>query len=230
MKEHPMLFTAELIQKIISGEKTMTRRIITKRNSRMIGLDDYKFDELEDDRLCLSKNSDHLIYCLSIVPHPTHPEYGHIYPRMEVGDRIWVKETFSNDWEHNRVFYRADAVGNTVTYLLDGSSGFGGGVGEAQISKWIPSIFMPRWASRITLEITAVSPERLQDIRNEDAVKEGFHNHYEFERGAGGAAYQNCINRAEWTFAEGWDKLNTKQDCTWKSNPMVWVIRFKNIT
>jgi hypothetical protein len=118
------------------------------------------------------------------------------------GDRLWVRETFSarrtiNGKIHNDmpVIYRAD-----------------GGLADASCG-WRPSIFMPRWASRITLEITDVRVERLQEITEEDCISEGL------------KLLQGGI-RSE--FAVLWDSINGKT-YPWASNPWVFVIAFRRL-
>lgn len=127
------------------------------------------------------------------------------------GDRLWVKET----WFPSPVGQPASNVkipkalpdGWTVLYAASGDT----------ISKplhWKPSIFMPRWASRLTLEITAVMVERLQDISMSDVFAEG------------------CILSTSKSdpidFQNLWDSINGKT-YPWSSNPFVWVISFKTL-
>ena len=81
---------------------------------------------------------------------------------------------------------------------------------SSQSLRLVPSIFMPHWASRITLEITGLRFERLQEISNNALIKEG-------------------CNRVE-AFIELWDSLNARRGYGWVTNPFVWVIEFKRIT
>lgn len=132
-------------------------------------------------------------------------------PYGQVGDALWVRETWQQitpsgrhgQWHtvdtpcdglpHRKLYYAADAE-------------------RDEPPKWRPSIFMPRWASRITLEITGIRVERLQAITDADIAAEGF--------GTGGTA--------RITFAETWEKLNGKK-FPWASDPWVWRIEFKRI-
>ena len=116
-------------------------------------------------------------------------------PYGQPGGRLWVRETFE-DCEsalHSCVLYRAD----------------GGTPG----TKWTPSIHMPRWASRITLEITGVRVERLQDISEEDAISEGT----PFPCGGWVGGYQKL-----------WESIHGPG--SWDLNPWVWVVEFKRVT
>jgi hypothetical protein len=86
--------------------------------------------------------------------------------------------------------------------------------------KWSPSIFMPRWASRIMLEIVNIRVERLQEIGETEAFSEGVENlHIIFDHGK---SYRD-------TYAELWNQLNQKRGLGWDVNPFVWVIEFKTI-
>jgi len=119
-------------------------------------------------------------------------------PYGQPGDRLWVRETYNSCG--GKPFYRAD--------------------GELHPDwKWRPSIFMPRWASRITLEITAVRVERLKDITIEDAQAEGVTP----------LGVEGDGRRWRAAFRELWDSLNAKRGHGWGANPWVWVISFKRV-
>ncbi len=130
------------------------------------------------------------------------------------GDRLWVRETFC--WsgyasDPEEVLYRADEE-----YTLEDRGDL----------PWKPSIFMPRWASRISLEITVVRVERLIDISATDAIAEGA------RRTADGGAWhiENEQHRSadpRDTFASLWESINGAG--SWEQNPWVWVIEFKRI-
>jgi hypothetical protein len=113
------------------------------------------------------------------------------------GDRLWVRETWAptGDPAPNEAIYRADEKWSS--------------------SRWRPSIFMPRWASRITLEVVSVRVERLQEITLADIEAEGF--------GRVGALGQGATFER---WAKGWDAINAKRG-SWASNPWVWRIEFR---
>jgi len=119
------------------------------------------------------------------------------------GDFLWVKETFAKPPHEDRIIYRATAASYE----------------DATEYKWRPSIFMPRTASRIDLEIVNVLVERLQEISEEDAIKEGCPEQ-DWYRVPGGPG--------KW-FSSTWDKINGEK-CPWISNPWVWCIEFKRVT
>jgi hypothetical protein len=123
------------------------------------------------------------------------------------GDRLWVRETWRSDDfapdDPSRTIYRADGPDDLIRETRG-------------IIRWRPSIFLPRYRSRLTLEVTAVRVERLQDISEEDAEAEGAF-------ALGDAA---CSHR-EW-FMGGWDSINGKR-APWASNPWVWVVTFRRL-
>ena len=122
-------------------------------------------------------------------------------PYGQPGDRLWVRETFS--LSGNGYFFRADVPQpETVKY------------------SWNPSIHMPRWASRITLEIINIRVERLQEISEKDANAEGVGTLFKYGMPAGRSI--DCFHAL-------WDSINAKR-APWASNPFVWVIEFKLIT
>ena len=85
-------------------------------------------------------------------------------------------------------------------------------------------MYMPRWASRITLEIKRISVERVQDITWEDCKAEGTPS-YTAARGA----LADDPPDARWKYIETWDELNAKRGYAWDTNPWVWVIEFRRV-
>ena len=121
-------------------------------------------------------------------------------PYGQPGDRLWVRETFGH-FERNDNF----TPGCEVFYRADGEC--------LEIKPWRPSIHMPRWASRITLEITSVRVERLQDISEADAIAEG--------------VYTDPARSAYDAYAQLWDEINGPG--SWAANPWVWVLELRRI-
>lgn len=126
-----------------------------------------------------------------------------VCPYGKLGDRLWVRETWRH-WQvgnpESKVVYRAD---------FDKDPGF-----------WKSSIHMPRWASRIVLKITGVRVERLQEISEADAQAEGVEPVYFPHDGS-------TLHPHFHGFKNLWDKINGKR-ASWESNPLVWVIEFRN--
>ena len=121
-----------------------------------------------------------------------------------MGDRLWVRESF-----------HATDIGHAVHYKAKD--------GEPNWMKWKPSIFMPRWASRILLEITEVRTERLQTITPEDCKAEGINLDTDpFPTINAPDKYLRC-------FQTLWDSLNTKKGYGWEKNPWCWCLSFKRI-
>jgi hypothetical protein len=130
-------------------------------------------------------------------------------PYGTIGDRLWVKET-----HHVRDAGYVDGTGRDIVYKADD---------EDFPYGWTPSIHMPRWASRINLEITGIRVERVQDISEEDARAEGLWCKFDGQ-GCEGQCHK-CSATAKEAFEALWDSINSKR-APWASNPWVWVIEF----
>lgn len=137
-------------------------------------------------------------------------------PYGQVGDRLWVRETWATEkrMDNKPPSFLGDASDVPLWYRVNDR------LTEDRVErgKWRPSIFMPRWASRLTLEITALRVERLQEITPRDCEHEGIDG-------------ENMLD----TFIKNdfrilWDSLNTKRGYGWEKNPWVWVISFKRLT
>jgi hypothetical protein len=131
-----------------------------------------------------------------------------ISPYGAVGDRLWVRETFC-DTGCMRAVYRASTKEENWKWR-----------------KWKPSIFMPRWASRITLEITGVRIERVREISEADAWAEGYEVHWRERRKDENSGRPAPVG---W-FAALWNSINASRGYPWSKNPPVWVISFRRIT
>ena len=190
MKYRPILFSAPMVLAILEGRKTKTRRIMKPQPSEEWQPFNYctiqKF--IGDGVLAEPKDSAPWGYCNE------YGDEGYPCPFGTVGDRLWVRETF---------FCATGEPGPTLChYRADNDCDEFKGL-------WRPSIFMPRWASRITLEIVSVKVERLQDISEADELAEGA--------------------TPEMPFGTVWRKINTKPDIRWEDNPWVWAIEFKKV-
>lgn len=178
MKEQPILFSEPMVQAILEGRKTQTRRIVSARNSLIDGspTSSRKWESMEfdfdqawvDQGPSPAGNPGPYLH----VPSMAHGTVHRIYPRyFNCWDALWVRETWCNAWDDERdrwsdpprYHYRAD--GYEVRH-----------VDSVHRSPWQPSIHMPRKASRITLRITGVRIERLQEIGARDAIAEGIEN------------------------------------------------------
>lgn len=217
MKERPILFSSEMVKAILEGQKTMTRRIMKVQPPNDGGnyqafrvLDGYKSDIGKIRWI----NKDCLAYCVN-TPHFSLP-YG------EIGDRLWVRETwYYEEHMHDSTEGTPDLPGDLYSHRLVFKADcpdYPVNVGVGQHG-WRPSIFMPRWASRITLEITDIRAERLQDITEEDAEREGVSDEWPIL-----PVYDTAKKR----FRNLWDSINGgKPGKTWQDNPWVWVVEFR---
>lgn len=197
MRERPILLNADMVRAVLNGSKTQTRRTVK------FPLRDKNFGcELSGNELAGELSAGNYWNC----------------PFGQPGDRLWVRETFSvvprtayaasegvqqvicPDDTHDAAIFRASWEHST------------GGI------RWRPSIHMPRWASRITLEITGVRVERLASVSNDDARAEG----YPAERAANGGGLDAWL----W-FRDLWDGIYPEQ--SFKVNPWVWVIEFQRV-
>ncbi|EIV5115825.1 hypothetical protein L8909_003464 [Salmonella enterica] len=203
MKERGMIFNAEMVRAILDGRKTQTRRPIKWKQTRFTEIAERDDGSLWPWAEDCERGGDIWFAC----------------PYGEIGDRIWVRETF-------RVHSRATDVA-TLVYRASVRNSWTEQTHRVPVAvcnkpatpeKWTPSIHMPRWASRILLEITDVRVERLRDLSEEDAKSEGI------TPPAGGVlpGWEYRINfRDLWMDIYGTD--------SWEANPWVWVIEFKRV-
>lgn len=205
-----MIFNAEMVRALLDGRKTQTRRPIKWKQTRFT-----EIGEREDGSKWLwSDDAEHAC------------DFWHPCPFGAVGDRIWVRETFCtvDDTQYGGgkwVDYRA-----TPKFEASHPAGWDCAPNDAEALKWRPSIHMPRWASRILLEITDVRVERLNAISQEDAQAEGMEltgwRPTYSDPDSGGEVLTPYDN-----FAQLWESIYGEE--SWKANPWVWVIEFKRV-
>ncbi|GAA6558986.1 hypothetical protein nublan006_03070 [Klebsiella pneumoniae] len=215
MKERGMIFNGEMVRAILDGRKTQTRRPIKWKQTRFT-----EIGEREDgSKWPWSEDAEHAC------------DFWHPCPFGAVGDRIWVREAF-------RVHSRATDVA-TLVYKASERNSWTEQTRRVPVAvcnkpatpeKWTPSLHMPRWASRILLEITNVRVERLNAISEEDVDAEGFAGDYPT------SVFPNLFPGEP----KDWSHLSMR-DCygvlwksiygeeSWKANPWVWVIEFKRV-
>lgn len=208
-KERPILFSAPMVRAILEGRKTQTRRIV-KMPSDLIDRVQFVRAEFADKSTPGQCGAFWAMEGDGPVGPPISCKYG------QAGDRLWVRETWMEDHsattdEHGRlpILYRATCLNHPA-------------------ERWRPSIHMPRWASRIDLEVTGVRVERLQDISEADAIAEGLDrvNDGAAQFGVHGLA-TSWRNDPREAFCALWESING--DRSWDTNPFVWVIEFKRI-
>jgi hypothetical protein len=193
MKERPILFSGEMVKAILEGRKTQTRRVVKPQPH------------------CPNAtiiHDDNVSNAFVVVPlymndfDSNQPTNLRFCPYGIPGDRLWGKETWCS------------RNGSDVVYRADCGSDY------KQVAPWKPSIFMPRWASRITLEIVSVRVERLQEITEDDVVAEGIE--FPCEEPETSEHPVGCVCE----YRNLWDRINGNKH-PWSSNPWVWRIEFK---
>ena len=193
MRERPILFSAPMVRAVLAGTKTQTRRVVKGRGWEPHHLAHHRLVQHDDPRAGLQAyfRGDDAGDWLGIG-----------CPYGQPGDRLWVREAWAKTqplglpWPQTMIVYREG----------DNRTDYGG--------PWKPSIHMPRAASRITLEITGVRVERLQDISRGDAMAEG-------------CPFPNMADGDDprrW-YADLWDQINGAG--AWDKNPWVWVVEFR---
>lgn len=198
IKDHQIPFSAPMVMAILDGRKTMTRRIL---KNQPVMLPDFNHGGLS---ICIG-GSKYQVFCPSVTALSC--------PYGKVGDRLWVRENYRFSSAHDGIKPSLVPVGDAVEYFADTTAR------HYLDGKQRPSIFMPRWASRITLEITGVRVERLRDISEDDAKAEGP------QPSIVGADLDHLRYRAG--FQTLWGSINGAG--SWEANPWCWVISFKRV-
>jgi hypothetical protein len=235
MRERGIIFNAEMVRAVLEGRKTQTRRIMK--------VQPVPSKTRESDFWFSCNKTRSMVHVSDFIPGncanlpDAHEYFSMCCPFGAVGDRLWVRETF-------RVHSRATDVA-TLVYRASERQSWTQQTHRVPVvncnkpvspENWTPSIHMPRWASRITLEITGVRVERLQDISESDAVAEGIeplpHDpdlpkmyHEYFPVGIKNGL--RCTMSASNSFRGLWESLSGKG--RWQANPWVWVIEFKRV-
>lgn len=224
IKERPILFSAPMVRAILDGTKTQTRRVVKpKYISDRIEIVEWR----QQNGLWFGLNGYRTVVSMAC-------------PYGQPGDRLWVRETWADltkthghRWERfnseTRLYERG--VNPFVWYRADGDQPDIGN-GELNPEKWKPSIHMPRWASRIKLEVTGVRVERLQSICEEDAIAEGVEKTIigdGWRRYCADKELEACglvpCSTAAGSYSYLWDSING--DGSFMANPWVWVVEFK---
>lgn len=212
MTERGMIFNAEMVRAIFDGSKTQTRRIMkVQPDSPNFGL-----LRITESTKSTDIGKYHWAESNATGTHSRSALFSS--PFGQPGDRIWVREAF-------RVMGCATDVARLMYYASERNS-FTEATRTVPVAsctkqpsqQWTPSIHMPRWASRITLEITDVRVERLNSITEDDARSEGI------APAAGGVdkGWEHRIN-----FRELWFSIYGAD--SWQANPWVWVIEFRRV-
>lgn len=210
MKERPILFTGEMVRAILDGRKTQTRRLVSKQK--------YPHGTWATPE--------------EVAAEFVHDTRAFMPPLGTIGHRLWVRETWS---DVRGMGFDKDLFPAGAGYKADCASGESLRCAADYGVKWRPSIHMPRWASRIDLEITAVRVERVQEITEVDAEEEGCEQasleHTEDCGGEdcalAGGPHDCCgyLASARLRFRDLWQSIYAN----WDSNPWVWVYEFRRV-
>ena len=181
----PIIMSTEDVRAVLDGRKTMTRRVIKPRHGGDL--------EVHSDIAGTPRLSERCgDRCRGLIPP------------YEVGDVLWVRETFAR---HNKgVAYKADSDQRKIKIL----KGF-----------WEPPLHMPREDARLFLRVKDVRVERVQDITVVDAGREGFEGFHHKNPMLGN------LPEIVWNFKNEWDSRNAKRGYGWDTNPFCWVIEFE---
>lgn len=196
MKERPIIFSAPMVRAILSGAKTQTRRVMKVRCHVICEGDDGKLWPWSEDAELAE-------------------DFWHPCPFGKPGDRLWVRETWGA-WPHMLGGFQRESL----RYRADGEY-----QNEHGAWRWMSPIHMPRWASRITLEITDVRVERLQDISESDAIAEGCRP-VRPEIVLDGLVARTGRSAVD-EYCQLWESIHGPE--SWSANPWVWVIEFKKL-
>jgi hypothetical protein len=237
IKERPIEFTGEMIRALLDNRKSQTRRVMRVQphddsckistlmestgSSREIGKHRW-LKMLSNDEVDLDDHAGKYFAC----------PYGY------AGDRLWVKEPWFNNkeytenmhallkrWPYGDVQLPVKSEYPDIMYKAD--------YPEGMLCKWKTARYMPRFLSRILLEITDIRVQRLQAISEDDAIAEGakkFPSGYVFEN-TGYDKAKLCHTSPATAFNIMWDEMiykNNDQKC-WEANPWVWAISFKRL-
>ena len=224
MNDKPILFQGSMVRAILAGRKKQTRRLIKPQPTLIDG--EFKY----------YKNKNHQLTYSPYVSGHLDKFMRHYSPYGTKGDFLWVRENFTFNWHpyHDKckipkswpddlpeqgLIYQATETDSEI-------------LNEASFK---PSIHMPRWASRLTLQVTKVRLQRLQDITEEDAMAEGIIQFADKGYAQAGAVYidQNRISSvdieyvgdtAKEAFQLLWQSINGAK--SWEANPWVWPVDF----
>lgn len=218
MKERPILMSAPMVRAILDGTKAQTRRIVRGAPSRVFW-----------NQIVMNGNG----WWCDEHGRPVRCPYG------QPGDRLWVRETWQAFFDDEVPADRPRGPRHTMgiparpdrkSFVFYKADGPGPVHPDGYAAQWCPSIHMPRKYSRITLEITDVRVERLQEISEADAIAEGVDRFPGCTRDDDTAAFSR-IGPVDFDsypiarYAALWESINGAG--SWDKNPWVWVMEFR---
>lgn len=213
MTDKPILFSGPMVRAILEGRKTQTRRVLKPQPTagEFQGV-------LTDTNEALFGHTDITRHCQAIrVP-------------CAAGDRLWVREAWRTSPAYDDLKPSWISGDKGIFYEADGfwKSWEGGETGLISGGRKRPSIFMPRWASRLTLIVADVRAQRLQDVNYDDLLAEGIQSTEIYIRREKACVENNseCGSVSRASFQELWDSLNATRGYAWADNPWVWAVTF----
>ena len=220
--DHPILFSAPMIRALLAGTKSQTRRIV-RFPSECFAHGRQPCPDRSFVNRGLAGPDEYLSAAYGGGDYTDPAEvYARVYARMQTGDRLWVRETWRTEERDSDavdgIRFRADDAFVPIANTKEAADAWvaarprGAGPDSPQPDPWRPSIFMPRWASRLSLEVTRVRVERVQSITEEDARAEGV------------GPVTTRGSRA--AYAKLWDSINGRK-AAWSANPWCFVIDFR---
>lgn len=230
MKERPILFSGPMVRAILEGRKTVTRRVMSPQpdHAQIHVWNGRTICECESRAWCWR---DRVFHDANVDCHGTNtlgPMLAPFCPHGAPGDRLWVRETMKRvDSGLRSEVWTYDADGVPVMLPRDDPR-VPAMIAWAHHKKGSTcvSIHMPRWASRITLDVVSVRAERLQDITDEDIAREGVDRDALAHLGLKDPIADDLLPVT--VFAMGWNAINGKR-APWASNPWVWRVEFRRI-
>jgi hypothetical protein len=237
MKERPILFSSPMVRAILDGRKTQTRRVMVPQPEHL---------QLHEWRGEMIYEGEHRVWCWKThtfenlwdeyIREPERLELSCMSPYGIVGDRLWVREAFAYSVKDTDAFHEPGQYSEDTHDIVCRATSEGTGEWERHedgkrtsiAPPWKPGIHMPRWASRIMLEITEVRVQLLQEIEGEDAAAEGI---AVARCGCEVCAHSSAMCPADASahieeYAALWDSINGKR-APWSSNPWVWALTFR---
>ena len=222
MKERPILFSAPMVRAILDGRKTQTRRIVKPQPHTTTTA----FRDIPDTCYWYGAIHTENDFGIEFHPDPAHGDWKWKCPYGVPGDRLWVREAWKTAQIHDHLSpcqmiracrdagWKSGKAWAPIEYLADGHrenwETFPVETGRCRNSR-----FMPRDYSRITLEVTDVRVQRVQEISEEDARAEG---------------RSLIMDSPSGYFPETWDSINAKRGFGWASNPWAWAISFRRVS
>lgn len=217
MKEHPILFSTPMVQAILQGRKTQTRRVI-KGEFETLDNEEYLFYKKERTFMNLGSG-----------------DANHLCPYGQPGDLLWVRETWATSKALDKVKPSNILSGFGCEYKAGGCS-LTNYDNLIDRGRWRPSIHMPKIAARIWLQIEEILVEQVQDISEEDAIAEGvnrtkhwktknivFEDYGYYSKKA--LSQNRCLETAKESFQSLWYSINGIE--SWHENPWLWVVKYK---